>query len=289
MYVSTCLPLAALVALVAAGASCSFPDVGIEPGSDGGDASSSSSISTTAETATSTTGDPTTTTDGVGAGTTTGGGGTSTTGGGDGGQPSTSTEGGGGRASSGGGEGDGGGGGATGTGGANGAGGGGGPPGTGGASATGGGGGGQGSTSVGSTSSTGQGGAGGAGGTTCANGCDHTDPTQNCDTDAVDNATDCQPCEGNVFPGQTTYFPSAYTPLAGGSSFDYDCNQEETTDHPYNAMGCDALLGACQSSRVYVGIPTCGMPATYSNCSDVITPVPGCVDGTTGNKTVRCR
>ncbi len=82
--------------------------------------------------------------------------------------------------------------------------------------------------------------------------------------------SDCNDCEGDVFPGQTKYFvasiPGAQPPSA---SFDYDCNGAD--DPKYVEGSCTTLnvlgMGGCQKDFAEATVP-CGMTVTVDHCAN---------------------
>ncbi|MBZ0115525.1 MAG: putative metal-binding motif-containing protein [Sandaracinaceae bacterium] len=91
-------------------------------------------------------------------------------------------------------------------------------------------------------------------------------------------ATDCRDTNPNVFPGQTSFFPDAYTAMGGGPSWDYDCDGDEDIQFVLNGR-CVMVSGTCagrQGFQFTVGgaPPNCGETGTFvSRCSMTCTPV----------------
>lgn len=104
----------------------------------------------------------------------------------------------------------------------------------------------------------------------------------------VTKGGDCDDENENVFPGQTEYFATAYTPKGGNPSFDYDCSKKEDQQPPSKpkASTCTLSGNACLGSG-YVppgrtapgggvtGDPLCGA-TKYQKCEIAIGGPPGC-------------
>jgi cysteine-rich repeat protein len=83
-------------------------------------------------------------------------------------------------------------------------------------------------------------------------------------------AADCQDNDSNVFPGQTTYFRDAYATPSGASSFDYDCDGEETSLTPAVreplSASCDGGCGMRSFPPVFDVSVECGEEGTLYGC-----------------------
>jgi cysteine-rich repeat protein len=84
-------------------------------------------------------------------------------------------------------------------------------------------------------------------------------------------AADCQDNDSNVFPGQTTYFRGAYATPSGASSFDYDCDGEETSLNPAAReplrASCEGGCGGMRSFPPVFDIDVeCGEEGTLYGC-----------------------
>lgn len=110
---------------------------------------------------------------------------------------------------------------------------------------------------------------------------------------------DCNDDDDRVFPGQTDYFDSSYTPKGGAPSYDYDCSKKEEQEPPTKkaATTCTLVAGGCQGSG-YVPPnratpsssidPLCGA-TKYQTCKLAVGGPPGCeAQVATAEKPVSC-
>lgn len=128
-----------------------------------------------------------------------------------------------------------------------------------------------GSTGAQGSSSSSSSSAGTGGGSSCVNApCD-------CDGDEYKSMLgtcgggDCDDANAKVYPGEATYYPTAYTTPSGTLSFDYDCNGTPDPDPMYNvAYDCSSLtsLVSCKGTGFLAKTPPpCGQTGTWGKCA----------------------
>ena len=100
----------------------------------------------------------------------------------------------------------------------------------------------------------------------------------NCKNDAQEG--DCHDGNGDVKPGQTTYFATPYDAAGGGKSWDYNCDAKES-----HRWGPCTICLVCQDGWTTVE-PGCGNSASWTDKSGFSVP---CVVESTKNRTQECR
>jgi hypothetical protein len=112
-------------------------------------------------------------------------------------------------------------------------------------------------------------------------------PSVGCpDADHAANAQDCLDSNGNVHPGQTSFFTTSYTDAAGQASFDYDCDRTLTRQW-WSFSTCDGTeCGPVPSGWAFDAVPYCGVSDLWIACSNCSSSV---INYTEFNRPQSCR